>query len=125
MILVLRVLKHSAGLWREEAVGDGYPKVLFVGSDEEGALEKERQRWVRQIYIDAVGFAAAKMVRRILGFVHVIDFELIADRQRRALCEQRALRLARDLMVNTERYATMAMVTAKARRLRLCGMQEL
>jgi 5-methylthioribose kinase len=111
-------------LWRDQAGGDGYPKELFEGPDGAG-LEEERQRWMRRVYFDALGFAAAKMIRRILGFAHVIDFEQIAERQRRALCELRALRLARDMMVNPERYSTIAMVTGEARRLRLCETKEL
>ena len=49
---------------------------------------------------DTVGFAAAKIIRRILGLAHNIDFELIEDPRRRAVCEARSLRLARAMMVD-------------------------
>ena len=42
-----------------------------------------------------VGFAAAKIIRRILGLAHNIDFEWIEDPRLRAVCEARSLRLAR------------------------------
>jgi len=58
------------------------------------------------------------MIRRILGLAHVIDLERIGNPDLRALCELRALRLARDLMVNSERYATIDDVTAAARLMR-------
>jgi 5-methylthioribose kinase len=39
------------------------------------------------------------MVRRILGLAHVEDLESIEDPRIRAACEMKALRLARDLML--------------------------
>ena len=71
-----------------------------------------------RLWTDTVGFAAAKMIRRILGLAHNIDLEWIADKDRRATCEARALMLARDMMVNADRYPTIASVTAAARRMR-------
>jgi 5-methylthioribose kinase len=56
---------------------------------------------------------------------HVIDLEQIADADLRALCERRALRLARDLMVNGARYPRIADVTAAARAMRKCGLAQL
>jgi 5-methylthioribose kinase len=105
-------------LWRGHAAGDAYPADLFADEAGRVALEEERQRVLRQLYLDSLGFAAAKMIRRILGLAHVIELERIADPDRRALCELRALRLARDLMVNSERYPRIADVTAGARRMR-------
>jgi 5-methylthioribose kinase len=49
---------------------------------------------------------------------HNIDFEWIKDADSRALCETRALRLARDMMVHTERYRDIGTVTAAARQVR-------
>jgi 5-methylthioribose kinase len=61
-----------------------------------------------------VGFAAAKMIRRILGLAHNIDLESIKHPDVRAACEARILTLARDMMVNTARYPDIADVTAAA-----------
>jgi len=65
-----------------------------------------------------VGFAAAKMIRRILGLAHNIDLDWIKDQKRRAACEARALLLARDMMVNPENYPAPANLTEAARRMR-------
>jgi 5-methylthioribose kinase len=73
---------------------------------------------MQRLYLDTLGFGAAKMIRRILGLAHVIDLERIGNPDLRALCELRALRLARDLMVNSERYTTIDDVTAAARLMR-------
>jgi 5-methylthioribose kinase len=111
-------------LWREAsgraagAAGDAYPRALFADSASRARLESERQAYMDRLFADTVGFAAAKMTRRILGLAHNIDFEWIKDADLRALCELRSLRLARDLMVNTDRYPEISAVTEAARRTR-------
>ncbi len=105
-------------LWRENPTGDAYPKSLFEGAEGEARLETERQAYMDRLWADTVGFAAAKMIRRILGLAHNIDLEWIADKDRRATCEARALTLARDMMVNRERYPSIRSVTEAARRIR-------
>lgn len=105
-------------LWRGQAAGDAYPRALFQDPAAQAALEAERGAYMRRLFADTLGFAAAKTIRRILGLAHNIDFELIEDKDARAACESRALRLARELMVNTGRYLTIASVTAAAREVR-------
>ena len=73
---------------------------------------------MQRLYLDTIGFGAAKMIRRILGLAHVIELERIANPDQRAVCELRALKLARDLMVNSDRYPTIADVAAGARLMR-------
>jgi 5-methylthioribose kinase len=80
-------------------------------------LENGREAYMDRLFQDTLGFAAAKMIRRILGLAHNIDLEWIKDLALRASCETKALHLARDMMVNTERYRTITAVTDAARRL--------
>ncbi|VIO74872.1 S-methyl-5-thioribose kinase [Bradyrhizobium ivorense] len=105
-------------LWRSEASGDGYPASLFTGEAGAARLEAERQAYMARLFQDTVGFAAAKTVRRILGLAHNIDFEWIADEKQRAICEARALKLARSLMLEAPSFTTIATVTYAARELR-------
>ncbi len=105
-------------LWRSEGHGDGYPKALFEGAAGEARLETERQHYMERLFADTVGFAAAKIVRRILGLAHNIDFEWIEDARLRAVCEARNLRLARAMLVETASFASIADVTRRARELR-------
>jgi 5-methylthioribose kinase len=105
-------------LWRSEANGDGYPASLFTGEIGAARLETERQAYMQRLFADTVGFAAAKTIRRIFGLAHNIDFELIEDPRRRAICEARAVRLARAMMVETGSFPAIADVTAAARKLR-------
>jgi 5-methylthioribose kinase len=102
-------------LWRTEARGDAYPASLFAGSAGALHLEAERQRNMDQLFRDTVGFAAAKIIRRILGLAHNIDFEWIEDTRLRAVCEARSLRLARAMLTDAKSFTTIAAVTKMAR----------
>ena len=105
-------------LWRAEAAGDAYPVSLFEGEKGAARLETERQAYMQRLFTDAVGFAAAKIIRRIFGLAHNIDFELIEDPRQRAICEARAVQLAKAMMGETRTFRTIADVTAAARKLR-------
>lgn len=105
-------------LWRNEAKGDAYPAALFAGGAGAARLEAERQAYMVRLFSDTVGFSAAKIIRRILGLAHNIDFELIEDPKRRAVCEARSLRIARAMMIDTASFPTIGAVTAAARQVR-------
>jgi 5-methylthioribose kinase len=105
-------------LWRAKAAGDAYPARLFAGEQGAARLEVERQAYMGRLFGDTVGFAAAKIIRRIFGLAHNIDFELIEDPRSRAVCEARAVRLARAMMVETGSFSGIADVTAAAQNLR-------
>ena len=81
-------------------------------------LEAERQAYMERLFGDTMGFAAAKIIRRILGLAHNIDFELIENPRQRAICEARSLRLARAMMVETAAFPTIGAVTKAAREVR-------
>jgi 5-methylthioribose kinase len=112
------VARKFLDLWRAEATGDAYPLSLFPGEKGAARLETERQAYMQRLFADAVGFAAAKIIRRIFGLAHNIDFELIEDPRRRAICEARAVRLARKMVVDAPTFRTIADVTGAARNLR-------
>jgi 5-methylthioribose kinase len=105
-------------LWRMEAAGDAYPAGLFAGEKGGARLDAERQAYMARLFSDTVGFAAAKIIRRIFGLAHNIDFEWIEDPRSRAICEARSLRLARAMMVDTCSFPTIGSVTKAARELR-------
>jgi 5-methylthioribose kinase len=105
-------------LWRMQAVGDAYPATLFPGKAGAARREAERQAYMERLFGDTVGFSAAKIIRRILGLAHNIDFELIEDPKRRAVSEARSLRLARAMMVDAASFRTIADVTKAAREIR-------
>ena len=102
-------------LWRAAPAGDAYPASLFASEDDRAAMEKERARFLRALFEDTLGFAGAKMIRRILGLAHVEDLESIADPERRARCEAKALTLARELVVGARGFSDLADVVDAAR----------
>jgi 5-methylthioribose kinase len=103
-------------LWNgDAAAGDAYPKSLFDDDPGRRAFAGLQYGYMRRLFADTLGFAAAKMIRRILGLAHVLDLESIKDPDRRAQCERLALRLARALMVERARFGSIQEVTQAAR----------
>jgi 5-methylthioribose kinase len=102
-------------LWRAAPSGDAYPASLFNSDEDRALMEKERARFMRALFEDTLAFAGAKMIRRILGLAHVEDLEAIADPERRARCEAKALRLARELLVCPKDFSGLADVASAAR----------
>ena len=94
-------------LWNEHAEGDAFPSDLFQAPADRAALETAQRAQMQALFADMLGFAACKMIRRIVGFAHVIDLEAIPDPQRRAGCEARALAMARLLLRQPERFVSM------------------
>ena len=103
-------------LWRERHQGDAYPQALFVDDAQAQALAQDR--YMQNVFADALGFAGAKMIRRILGLAHNIDLEWIEDPEQRAQCERRGLRAGRELILNQAAIGSIAAVSALARDLR-------
>ena len=110
--------RKFVALWRDEARGDAYPAILFTGEAGAARLETERQAYMARLFQDTVGFAAAKIIRRILGLAHNIDFEWIEDTKLRATCEARSLHLARAMLVDTASFSAIDAVTDTARKVR-------
>jgi 5-methylthioribose kinase len=93
-------------LWAEHAKGDVFPAPMFRGAGDAGALEPARRAFLDSLFADMLGFGACKMIRRILGFAHVIDFDRIADQALRARCEAAALAMAHVLLTHPEQFRT-------------------
>ena len=70
---------------------------LFDGPEGRASLREAQAAYMRRLFVDALGFAGAAMIRRTLGLAHNIDMETIEDPDLRAACERRNLRLAREL----------------------------
>ena len=87
-------------LWTAHPTGDGYPAALFDGPEGRASLRQAQADYMKRLFQDALGFAGAAMIRRTLGLAHNIDLERIEDPDRRAACERRNLRLARELVVD-------------------------
>ena len=98
-------------LWAEHGQGDAFPAALFASPEDAATLASVRREFLDSLFADMLGFGACKMIRRILGFAHVIDFETILDPVQRARCESNALGLARAFLTNPEQFRSIKDVT--------------
>jgi 5-methylthioribose kinase len=85
-------------LWIASGEGDAFPKRMFGEPGDAPALARARADFMRALFADMLGFGACKMIRRILGFAHVLDLDGIADTKMRARCEAAALAMALTLL---------------------------
>jgi 5-methylthioribose kinase len=104
-------------LWHSERNGILYQASLFEQRGDVLGAEQALVRVLDDVYREMLGFAGVEILRRILGLAHNADFETIADPDRRALCESKALKLGRHLTVNRERIPGLAEVHGTIERL--------
>ena len=88
-------------LWDEYPKGDGYPIQLFKNKN---IIKTEQKNYLQNIYNDSIGFAGAKIIRRIFGFAHNIDFDWIKDDKIRAICENKCANLGIEMQINPSKY---------------------
>ena len=91
-------------LWADHAAGDAFPNAMFCATADSAALEAARAHFVDTLFEDMLGFGACKMIRRILGFAHVLDLDGIGNADVRADCERAALGMAAALLRHPERF---------------------
>lgn len=72
---------------------------------------------LKDVFSDSLGFAGAKMIRRVIGAAHVEDLESIADPDIRSRHEEKVLALARVLLLDRNSLSRINEVTAIARSL--------
>ncbi|CAI7739397.1 unnamed protein product [Closterium sp. NIES-53] len=99
-------------LWNDKALakGDAYPQALY--HDNAALLSAAQTAFLREVFLDSLGFAGAKMIRRIVGIAHVEDLESIADPDVRAACERRALNFGKHLVKERHQFKSIADVAA-------------
>ena len=102
---------HFLSLWAGNAHGDVLPASMFARPEEAGTLELARREFLDGLFADMLGFGACKMIRRIVGFAHVIDFDRIRDAAVRARCEANALAMARALLTQPTQFRSIQDVT--------------
>ncbi|MCG7384866.1 S-methyl-5-thioribose kinase [Paenibacillus sp. ACRRY] len=66
--------------------------------------------YVQQLFRDSIGFAGAKMVRRIVGLAHVADIDTIQDATERERAQRKALAIGKTLIKNNRRLNTIGEV---------------
>jgi 5-methylthioribose kinase len=107
--------RKFGALWEQHLQGDYLPARLLTGDSRAVVISRVRSDYLARLFDDSLGFAASEMIRRILGLAHVADLDDIADPEQRASCEARALRAARELLVNHRKYSGILPVIAMIR----------
>eukprot|EP00953_Heterococcus_sp_UTEX-ZZ885_P021626 12060-Heterococcus_DN1.PRE.1 len=111
-------IMQFVALWTDGAIntGDAYPRCHF--DTDTTALQRVQSEYMQRLLHDSLGFAGAKMIRRIIGISHVEDLECISDATTRASCERHALRIAIKLVKDAATFTDIAQVTALARNIK-------
>ncbi|MCE2574476.1 S-methyl-5-thioribose kinase [Komagataeibacter sp. FNDCR2] len=90
-------------LWnRDETPPPGTLRPLAYGP----AAHVARLAFLEEIEADTTGFAAAEIIRRIIGYAHTADFDVIADPRQRAACRAGALSFAYHILDHTSQIRT-------------------
>lgn len=76
--------------------GDACPIAVYPDAESQCCVQKA---FMEELWNDSVRFGGAVMIRRLIGVAHVADMEEIGDVEKRAVCERRALRMGRRMMV--------------------------
>ena len=98
-------------LWDEYPEGDGYPEQLF---NNKNIIKTEQKKYLQNIYTDSIGFAGAKIIRRIFGFAHNIDFDWIRDDKIRAICEHKCANLGIEMQINPSKFKDISSLIEEA-----------
>jgi 5-methylthioribose kinase len=103
-------------MWNDSEGSASYPDLLFGEGVEDGDGAKRicQETFMRQVFEDTLGFAGAKMIRRIVGVAHVADMDRIEDEKVRAECERKALKFGKRLLVGRYEFANIEQVTEEA-----------
>ena len=102
--------RRFLALWSDHGKGDAFPVSMFSAPQDSIALHAARGAFLDSLLADMLGFGACKMIRRILGFAHVIDFEAIRDPEVRGGCEAGALAMAHTLLTHPEQFQSLRAV---------------
>ncbi|GAA0339199.1 S-methyl-5-thioribose kinase [Morganella psychrotolerans] len=99
-------------LWTEKQQGDAWPRVLYQeGLFDDKFLRTAQDSFFAELFQDTLVNAGLEINCRLLGFAGVADFKSIKDADLRATLERKALKLARELIVNARHYRSFDDIT--------------
>ncbi|MEH6403571.1 MAG: S-methyl-5-thioribose kinase [Sneathiella sp.] len=100
-------------LWRAHDAAQG---TSFIGRDLDGkSSEAFRVAYMSRVFEDMIGFAACKMMRRIVGLAKVADIADIDDATERARAEANALRMGSVMVLQRSNYSNFDELTDLAK----------
>lgn len=108
------LLEQITTLWQQFA---SQFKQLMSNECREPALQNSlyQQRFLQQVFADALGYAGCELIRRTVGLAHVTDLDSISDATKRAACQRKALKLGRELIMQRASLANIEQLIALVR----------
>jgi 5-methylthioribose kinase len=109
------------GLWRAHDLKSDH--LSFIGRDIDSGASAEafREAFMVKLLADTIGFAACKMMRRIVGIAKVADIAAIPDLEARATIEEQALAMGRRMITGRRGFGSIEAVNALAREISPLG----
>ncbi|GAB6966012.1 S-methyl-5-thioribose kinase [Komagataeibacter kakiaceti JCM 25156] len=90
-------------LWnRDEAPPPGTLRPLAYGP----ASHMAQLAFLEEVEADTIGFASAEIIRRLIGYAHTADFDVITDPRQRGACRAGALSFAYHILDHTAQIRT-------------------
>ncbi len=95
------LLQQTTRLWQDFSA---IFSQLMQTETTDSALQNSiyQQRFIQQVFADAIGYAGTELIRRVVGLAHVADLDSIKESVIRANCEKSALALGKQLVM--QRY---------------------
>ena len=108
------LLEQITTLWQQFA---SQFEQLMSNECREPALQNSsyQQRFLQQVFADALGYAGCELIRRTVGLAHVTDLDSISDATKRAACQRKALKLGRELIMQRASLANIEQLIALVR----------
>lgn len=108
------LLEQITTLWQQFA---SQFKQLMSNECREPALQNSlyQQRFLQQVFADALGYAGCELIRRTVGLAHVTDLDSISDATKRAACQRKVLKLGRELIMQRASLANIEQLIALVR----------
>jgi len=100
-------------LWKQQQLSTESKYWDYAQGAEDFAYQ--RQIFLKKLLSDSIGFAACKMMRRILGLAKVADIAGIEDLKARAKAERMTLKLAKHMVINRNQIETIESLLASAK----------
>jgi 5-methylthioribose kinase len=111
----IKFAEKFEALWIEEQLSN--PQLAWNYPEGEQHFEILRERFIDRLFSDTVGFAACKMMRRILGLAKVADIAEIQDLEERARIERMTLKLGKKMVIERDSIKDIAKVLNLAKEL--------
>ncbi|MBT3213482.1 MAG: S-methyl-5-thioribose kinase [Deltaproteobacteria bacterium] len=111
----IKFAEKFEALWIEEQLRN--PQLAWNYPEGEQHFKVLRERFIARLFSDTVGFAACKMMRRILGLAKVADIAEIENLQERARIERMTLKLGKQMVIERDSIKDIAEVLNLAKEL--------